>query len=366
MDKTVKAINVSSGLGDLSRATTNAFLGYNIRGNATVLPINKDNQGFTFFTRPRLNLTYDNASKSRILFPMVNARENSLLRALRVYLDPVSENGGSHRHMRGHKPATPDNNLINLPPALHVTSPLVDPLSPFIPILTNTLESISGWPDEVVDTYTSEPGVGNESWSMVDTYVRNYGTFDLNASFRNIAGDAITALFRIWNEYMGQVQSGRMTMWPDALMEYERDYMTRIFRIVLDPTRQRVQKIASAVGAFPIANPIGTSFNYNKDRPYSEDNASISVPLRCEGVEYNDPILIEEFNEISFMFNPALEQSIENRNSNKDTEYMLVSSADVDLFNFNAYPIINPTSWDLEWWVKRTTYKFIRETYYNG
>lgn len=367
-ERLIETVSLQSTLGDQSKTISNAFLGHNIHGGISPIPENRDNQGLTFFTRPRLNLSYDNAAVSRILLPIVEAPMDSLQRALRVYLDPVSERGGStDSHFRGGYTGSIGGGKYGKRIRVEtITSPMVDPRSPFIPLLSNTLLSLSGWPDETLDTYTSEPGIGKESYSIADTYIRNFETFDLTATFRNIQGDPVTALLRIWMEYMGRVMEGSMTPWPDSLMESEIDYQTRIFRIVLDPTRKQVQKIGSAMAGFPTANPLGASFNYNQERPYAEDNTQITMPIRCVGCEYNDPILITEFNDISFMFNASLEASVLDGGRTPGMDYIKISAADYSLFKSRAYPVIDELTWELTWWTSKEQLAYIRSKFSNN
>lgn len=368
VSKKLASVYTRAGLGDPKSKYSNALYGINLNGSALALPENKDNQGLNFFTRPRFNLTYDNAKVSRILLPFVTGGETTLQRALRVLLDPVSENGGSNElHFRGGFPLAGGggkySKSIIVP---QVKSPLVDRKSPFIPLLSNLLVSLTGWPDETMDTYTSEAGVGRETFSISDSYTRNYGEFDLTATFRNPEGDPVTALIRMMMEYMNRVHDGSMSPWPDSLMETEIDYQTRIFRIILDSSKTKVQKIGSATAGFPLGNPLGAAFNYNKDKPYNEENSQVTVPFRCVGAEYNDPILITEFNDISFMFNPELERSVQNKGISNNMPYLKVSAADKGIFNYRAYPVIDEETWEMQWWVSREVYEYVRAQYFTA
>lgn len=352
---------IESGLGDINTTIANIFRGFNHRGGAVNVPDNKDNQGYTFFTRPRLNLTYDNAYVSRKLRPYLTSDKSSILRAIRVYLDPLSQRGRDVNYLRGSLFGENHKSLINLAAGDIVDSPLVDKDSPFIHILGGTLLSLTGWPDETLDTYTSEPGMMKESFSIVDTYIDNYETSDLTATFRNIKGDAITLLFRAWMEYCGRVLSGEMIPWADSLVEYEIDYETRIWRIVTDVSGRRVTKIGSAVAGIPTANPIGQSMNYDVTRPYSEDTKEISVPFKCVGFEVNDPILVEEFNDTIFMFNPAVEKAVNDYDNQK--AYVKVPAKWLDYFTGQLVMTIDEESWIIQWWVKRDYFELIKEEY---
>lgn len=327
-------ISLTSGsMGEMSRAATNAFYGINHRSTGIAVRPNSDNHGLTLFTRPRLNLSYDNISSVRNFSQLLTEDQYNLPRAIRAYLDTVSNTGRSSYQVP------------------LVSSPLVDPKNPFISLMSNLLVSISGWPDATLDTHTSPAGIANETWSMVDSLPNDYSTYDLTANFKNITGDPITLLLHIWTQYASRVSEGSMNPWPDSLVENEIDYATRIYRLVLDPTKTVVQKIASCGYGFPYVNPIGAAFNFDTTAPIVTDNQEISVPFKCNGFIYNDPILVMEFNQLVKEFNPAM------IDSRRFREMRQVPNDYLDLFNNVAYPLIREDgSMRIEWFVTNNTW----------
>lgn len=323
----VDIVSRLNGLGSLTSAQTNNFLGINHRGVGNPVPINSDNYGLTFFTRPRLNLSYDNIANSRVLTSLMSRDDKTVQRAIRVMLDSRS-----------------DYERV-------VTSPLVDTKQAFIPLLTNNLLSVSGWPDVVVDSYTSKEGNYRESWSMVDGTSWIYNTYDITASFRNIAGDPISLLFYVWVHYASMVYTGEMVPWPDMIIENEIDYNTRIYRLVLDPSRRYVQKIGATGAAYPTNSPLGASFNYSSDGVLNRDNDQISISFKCMGANYLDPILIQEFNETVEIFNAGM------RDAGREDNYTKLDKNETYYFNYNGYPRINPDTFELEWWVDKQDYR---------
>lgn len=351
---------IASGHGDINTSFANVFRGTNHRGGGSIMSDNKDNQGYTFFTRPRLNLTQDNAYVSRKLRPYLTDDETSFMRAIRVYLDPVSQRGHDVNYLRGSFSGTANASRIRMDKDMVVDSPLVRKNSPFIHILSEALLTLSGWPDETLDFYTSEPGVMKETFSLVDTYIDNYETNDLTATFRNVKGDVITFLMRCWMEYTGRVLSGEMIPYLDSLMEFEVDYNTRIWRIVTDASGRKLTKIGSAVAGIPSANPIGQSMNYDRTRPYSEDTKEISVPFKCVGFEVNDPILVEEFNDTVYMFNADLEKAVVGGDR---SVYTPVKNAHLDFFTYELILTIDEATLNLVWWAETSYYNLIIEEY---
>lgn len=345
--KDVDIVSRHNGLGALSQSTANAFYGINHRGLGNALPVNTDNHGLTFFTRPRMNLSYDNIAMDRKLTPLLTDDDKSLQRAIRVLLDPVGVSDVAR--VRSNDGRTVREHALRT-----TTSKLVDPRSPFIAMLSNHLISLTGWPDPGVAYFDSTPGPHREVWSMIDDAVNNYGAFDLTATFRNTAGDPITLLFNTWIRYASLVYQGVLMPYPDSIIENEIDYNTRIYRLVLDPTRQFVQKIAACGAAFPYSSALGSAFDFASDTPYVADRATqISIPFHCNGAEYQDPILIREFNDIVFLFNPDMGTRARKEKMRK------LSYKELRFFNYYGYPYIHPRSLELEWWVYNDDYKAI-------
>ena len=205
-------------------------------------------------------------------------------------------------------------------------------------------------PDIDVPTFTSQPGAYQEAYSLVDGLTRNYSTYDITANFRNITGDPITGLFLVWCHYMSQVFQGNLIPHYDSLIENEVDYQTRIYRLVLDPSRRFIQKIGACGASFPLNVPIGNAFNFESDTPINRANDQITIRFRCAGAMYNDPILIAEFN-----------QTVINRNSNmangfREKYFKQITPELTLIFNHLGYPYIDPDTWELQWWVTNEDY----------
>lgn len=344
MAKTIKdvlsVIQKSGGLGDLSQAAINNLKGINHRGYGNPLPINKDNHGLTFFTRPNLNLSYDNIASRRILTPLLDGEglaSNTYQRAIRMTLDPYLGDPGKYKDgdpRRGGKMMTTD---------------LIDQKNAFIPLLTNCLVSLSGWPDLSVEVFNSTPGNYQESWAMVDSSSRFYETYELNASFKNIEGDPISVLFSAWLHYMSGVYEGSMVPYPRNLVERRIDYQTRIYRVLLDPTRRYVQKIAACGACFPLNSPLGNSFNFSQEGAYNMDNDQIQIRFKAMGADYNDPITFQEFNAVVQIFNPEMKGD----DNDRSQSLRKLSHEELKSFNYNGYPRIDPESFELQWWVPK-------------
>lgn len=339
-------LSQNSAIGSLSDAMTNNIYGFNHRQTPLAIPINKDHYGYTFFTRPQLNMQTRNIRSLRILMPLVTAGEISYQRALRCLLDPrlIAGYGSSDEEDVG-----ADRNF---------QCALVDNKQAFMPMLTNQLNSISGWQDITVPTFSSKEGIYKDGYSMVDGTTINYSTYDITASFRNSRGDPITSLFFYWTHYMSAVFEGTLIPYPDMITENEIDYNTRIYRLVLDSSKRYVQRIAATGAAFPIAVPIGGVFDYSNEKPYNDVNSEIAIPFRCMGAIYNDEILVWAFNNTVKTFNPDMHDLL------RPQRMIPLSSADnLELFNNRGYPYIDPKTYELQWWVEKSFYKSRYDAY---
>ncbi len=325
--------------GPISSAISDTWRGINHRQTPNAVPINRDYHGYTFFTRPRCNMTTQNLQQFRKFAPMLNTDDLTIARAIRATLDTDAKVVGDGKQSH--------------------SSRLVDDYQVFIPILTNQLVSISGWQDLMLPTYTAKPGSYQESFSMADGVVEHYGTYDLHCNFRNLAGDPITALFFYWIHYQSLVYQGIMVPYPDMIIDNEIDYMTRIYRLVMDPSRRFVQKIAATGASFPIDDPIGNAFNFEADNgPINRANDQLTITFRCNGMMYQDDILIREFNQAVVLQNSQMDDSgdTSNMDSTREQYYVQLDQKYAPLFNNMGYPRINPDTYELQWWVDKDIY----------
>jgi len=324
----------STGNGALTQALTNTLMGFNHRGSGIAVPVNSDVGGLTFFTRPRLNLAYDNVSQDRTMTMLVSRDRFSYQRMIRAALDPKGARGD---YTAKEHSSEDDSSGYD--------SALFDNRCAFIPVLSNFLLNLSGWPDPVAEYFDSTPGVQREQWSMIDGPRRMRGTFDLSASWRNIAGDPITSLLQAWVQYGLNVKAGVMVPYPEAIIEQEIDYQSRVYRFLLDPSRRFVTKVAATI-MFPLSPALGNAFNFSSDSYYHKDNQEqIATSLHCVGAEYQDPILFYEFNQIVAHFNPDM---VDGR---RERVMRLLRYDQLSSMNYYGYPRVDPYTFELQWWV---------------
>jgi len=327
------------GLGGAGNSAHAVISGHNTMANTTILPANIDHQGYTFFTKPCLNLSYNNVIAVRELAFLGDTNPLSMANAIRCMLNPP----GFDTYTEGRH-----NDLIGD----NYRSQLVNNESAFIPMLSNTLVSISGWRDKTVDTFTSKETNSKSQVSFIDTPPMDYSTYDITAVFSNLEGDPLTTLFRVWTEYGQRVHEGTMLPFPINIVENRIDYNTRIYRFIMDSSRTYVQRVVACGGSFPTAVPLAANVNFNAGEPYTDASNQISIPFRCMGTIYDDPILLTEFNKVVTINKPSMLDSRRSKEMHKLTVW------EKTLFSTKVmFPRVDYISNELEWWVTNELYQ---------
>lgn len=323
---------------------TNSFFGINYMQTPLPVPMNKDHYGLTFFTRPQLNLQTKNMMRIREMFPLITTDELSVFRAIRCMLDPRLQLYSNEQDVGGEH--------------MGVDCRLIDPLNPFMPLLTNHLVSLSGFPDKVAPVYRSPEGQYREVHSMVDGTSKNYSAYNISATFRNSRGDPVTKLFDAWITYATAVFEGLCVPYVDYLLGGLIDYNTRIYRVTLDPSKRYVSGIAACGAAFPLSSPKGQQYDYNIDKPYNDANNQITIQFEANGAIWDDDILVWQFNALVGGFHPLMRTRAQ-----REANMVLVPAELANAFNCRAYPRIDPHTRMLEWWVSKEYYSSVeRET----
>lgn len=343
-----RMIDVGSGTGDASQRMTNAFMGLNHRMKELPMAKNREQAYLTFFTRPDLNLNSANLNVSRRMADKAMSAYNSANMAIIAALDPLNEIVAN------------DVKHIRLGSPLKAGIPF-DNKQAFIPLLSNTLLSISGFPDNTLDTFTSNEGIKREQFSMVDSCYNINNTFSLSATFRNVDGDPITALFSTWLEYMSSVYFGDMLPRAANIYQNDIDYQTRIYRLNVTPDLRYVTKIGVANAAFPTNDNLGAAMNIDMSNPFITDADSININFQCIGAQYQDPMLIEEFNILVSTFNSDMKpRPKQNYFQPVSDELIALQPSEVFYFNYYGYPHISVRTREITWYVYQSTYNYIK------
>lgn len=353
-------------VGSMTKAIGNTLYGINFRQTGNPIPRAKDLYGFTFFTRPQLNLTRINVTNYRGFYNLLTDNALSYQTYTRLMLDPRLQHVGK------------------------LICPFVDKNSAFIPILTNNVQSLSGWPDLVAPTYTSDAGQFGEEHSIVDGVTNHFESYDLDVIFRNTRGNPLLYFFFIWIKYQTLVFEGILNPYIDMVTENEIDYNTRIYRLITDQQKRYVTYIGATGASFPINVPTGTLFDFNIDTPFNTRNTEINIRFRSMGFIAFEDILKLEFNKTGAIFNADLRKILEFDLADNSDElkaradstkvyrvpksnlvklpHFLATTMDSSVFsnnffniNYRAYPYINFVTNELEWWVDERRFRISTE-----
>lgn len=328
----VNNIMTSMGFGNMNQRITNNLRGVNILQNQQIPYTVSENMGYVFFTRPSLNLSYDNIAPVRKMTPLLTTDQHNVWRYVRATLDHI---GASHARTNAY-------------------SPYVDPLNPFIPVLTNCIETLGGWPNPSVEVYSSKAGNYKDQWAMVDSSYHIYGNYNLSASFVNPPNDVISKMFNTWTMYSSYVYEGEIAAYKEARVQRYIDYQTRIYRFVMDYSKTKILKWANTGVAFPTTNTDADSMDFDRKSNFNENAARMDQSFTCTGAEYNDPITLHEFNMTVMLMNP-------NMQPNRRKKYMVkLEQGEKMYFNYLAYPFINLSNNELEWYCHKSVYQYFK------
>lgn len=319
-------INKSSALKAMRQDNTDTTLGDSMYGFNTdfgkrYLHPSRNNQGLCFFVRPQLNLTDENIRYSRLIYGNVGGDGYSIPAFVRQTLDPRL--------------------------AQYANTEVINNKQAFIPLLTNALTSLSGFPDIELPSTSTSPGLMNEVYTLPDGATELYGPVEISASFANTTGEPVMNLFHTWITATSLMIQGKIRPYADFIAEHERCFDTRIFRLILDQSGKYVRRIGATGPGFVDNVGIGAGFNYNSLAHFVEGDEVNTFRFKMAGVEYRDPILIYEFNKIGEIFQPLLEDEF------REMELRIVPQELRHLVNYMGYPRIDPDTMELQMWIEK-------------
>lgn len=271
-----------------------------------------EGHGFTFITRPKLNLSTPSIRSDRILSLLDTLDPQTVAFTVRAMLD------------------TKLKSLYNI--SIN-KSQYFNPVNPFISILSNRLITLNGWPDPTLDVETTEGGFFSESITYPkghDQLTRNY---DISATFSDMQGSVIHILFVMWLRWIHLATRGRVTAYMEDIEARRMCFTSSIYRFVMDPSNRYITKWAKATGCFPRSVPTGAYFNYDANASNVDVAMNLAIPFTVSGkVEYMDPIILKEFNMLMDKMSPAT------KNHNPATGSLRMA------LNFKCLPYIDLTS----------------------
>jgi len=162
--------------------------------------------------------------------------------------------------------------------------------------LCNAVKSVSGFNDPTLVTETTEGGFFSEDQTYVIGGDRMARTYDINCMFRDYPGSPILALIDYWCQYMANLTDGSMQQYSDAIDANRIDYTVSIYRFLMDRTNRNITRWCKCTGCYPVSPPSGVSFNMNEGEFMVNSAAELNVPFKANRIEYDDPVILKEFN----------------------------------------------------------------------
>lgn len=304
------------------------FYGLNRLPNISPLPLHRESQGLVLFTRPNLNLSYDNIALVRSMAHFLTQDPTSYQYAIRMMLDPTTYSE------------------VTAP-----ASPLVDARMPYLTLLSNSVQTMSSPPDIGINIYASPEGAAKEVWIMNDSICDYNGKYDLTLTFNNYKGNAVPAMIQLWLTYMSALRVGPCVPHPQQRAQNEMDYFTRIERYKLDIHGRKIVQWFHTGAAVPTNCSMGAPFGYNREESQEFENKQFSVQFAAVGAVYNDPIQLLEFNLRIQAWCADMQDA------KRESKFTKVPYAYRAACNFNGYPRINLANMELEWWVDKNEYQ---------
>jgi hypothetical protein len=283
------------------------------RFHRNMLPPNVEHTGMTFITRPRLCMTTGSLRSQSEFEPLNTTDINSMGFAIRCLLDT--------RFCK-------DNAILASKCGLVNTS------NPFFTPIMNGLQGISGFPDPVIQTLTTDAGFHSEDQTFVTGYDQLFKSYDLSLTFKDIQNGPLAAIFFYWMLYMGYVSKGMMPAYPDDIEAQRMNYTVSIYRFILDPSKRIITKYSKATGCFPRSVPLGSMFNYGEAEIYNTDSGKFTIPFVSNRIEYNKYQILVDFN---MLVNRYRTNKLSPRVSYIDKTFSTHE-------NFNGIPWIDTTS----------------------
>jgi hypothetical protein len=175
--------------------------------------------------------------------------------------------------------------------------PYMDNDSPFLTPITNAVESISGFPNGTLETWTSEAGLFSEDMTIPIGSDRNTKSFDLSMTFSDLPGGICAAILQYWAMYIDRVVRGEMVQHSQDIDQNVMGFTCTIYRFMLDTSKQYITRWCAATGCFPTLRSSGSVFDYSQSDTYVEAARKFNVTFKCNIMgEENDPVILKEFN----------------------------------------------------------------------
>ena len=288
-DKVMDALFRASAMGGFNNQLQIFLTGLD-RYRQNILPENVEHSGLTFITRPKLNLTTPSLRQDRTFAPLENEDPTSIPFMIRCLLDTK---------LSTHNPKYK---------SLASKCPIFNQFSPFLTPLCNGLTSISGFPDPVIQTFTTEGGFHKEDQTFAIGAEGMRGTYDFTLNFKDVQFSPIASIFEYWLKWMELATEGRVIAYPEDIDAQRICYTVSIYRFTFDPSRTHVMHYAKATGCFPKSLPLGGILNVDDNSIPAPNAGKFSIPFTVNHVMYDDYLILVCFNQLMRRYCPGIDK----------------------------------------------------------
>ncbi|MCP4394316.1 MAG: hypothetical protein GY804_08665 [Alphaproteobacteria bacterium] len=243
--------------------------------------------GLTFITRPKLNLSAVSLKQSQKLSMLNSTDPSSIQFVTRCLLDPKF----ADRHI-----------------ALVESAPNLNHQSPFIPMLTNSLRSISGWPGKIMGTSTTIGGFHSENQVFAVGSDRLRKAYDVSMTFADAPNSIVLNLWDYWFEFIDLLMNGDVLMYPEDTDAQRMCYTFSVYRLMFSPCMRYTTSWCKGTGSIIQTNPIGEKFNFSNDEVYSQAAQEFSINCSINNIKYNEVDSLFAFNDVVRFFCPSIDQ----------------------------------------------------------
>lgn len=274
MDMAVDMAYQALGAGHQFNQTAQMFYGFD-RFEKSMVVKNVEYTGYTFITRPRCNFSTANLVADRNFAAMLTQNHQDVSFYVRCMLDT--------RFCKQPGSGAEDCKIFNR-------------FSPFCNLLCNNLVGISGFVDPFLQTETTDGGYFQESQVYAIGGDRLARTYEMPLTFKDMPGGPVAYSFDMWYRYIMNIQDGSMVQYGNDVDANRLGYTVSIYRFIMDRSRRIITKWAKCTGCFPVNSPVGVAFNKSPGEIVVNATDNFTINFKANRIEYNDPIIIQEFN----------------------------------------------------------------------
>jgi hypothetical protein len=165
--------------------------------------------------------------------------------------------------------------------------------TPFIPIVSNLSNSISGMKDFILEKYQYDGDMAGNSTSDGKGMDESTSNGELTIGYTESSNIAITVMHYLWMMYIDKTGKGIMSPTPESIIYNYYDYMASIYWFVTGQDGMSIKLYGKLTGVFPINVPI-TSLVPSKRGSFTEPE--IAITYQYNHAEIMNPEILYDFN----------------------------------------------------------------------